>query len=228
MLRNLRSALEIFNVKCAKLLTLRLHDLTIFINKVRNGQRLAGLDSVLSETLKTLQLNLADIGTILSSAAPVLPNCSNLGSGNTAANKLSQLLRQFWRNVLQLALVCASTAHLSVSLDDLTLLAHHIVQQSSNVLYKVADGAADSVVGELLEELEQLLCTELGFVSEDIVHVRMLSRISDPACISRLQFLLQHISDLATRRFSCLNSARSSSIVIISEAKNSEIPDKKG
>lgn len=39
---------------------------------MRTGSKIAGFDAILLEGLKVLQLNLADISTIMTSAAPLL------------------------------------------------------------------------------------------------------------------------------------------------------------
>ncbi|KAL4510149.1 hypothetical protein ABPG72_010342 [Tetrahymena utriculariae] len=217
-------SIEVINKKVEKMMKIRLQDMIIQLQKVKFENKMnIGLNGVLQEQLKTINLALADILTMVSGTSDLLwkirrlTSQGNSQSGSTSSNPQNYDqywagLNTFFSNLLSVGLISTSFSQMYNKFEDIVLLVNYMNHLVENILNKVIQSAPYRYVEVLIEVIHNHITKEFGLQKianreenkkENYeINARIFLRIFDPVGQLRLSFLLQTLEYCLSKRYS--------------------------
>ncbi|EAR96982.2 HECT domain and RCC1-like domain protein (macronuclear) [Tetrahymena thermophila SB210] len=217
-------SIEVINKKVEKMMKIRLQDMIIQVQKVKFENKMnIGLNGILQEQLKTINLALADILTMVSGTSDLLWKIRRLTSqGNSQSSSASNNtqnndqywagLNTFFSNLLSVGLISTSFSQMYNKFEDIVLLVNYMNHLVENILNKVIQSAPYRYVEVLIEVIHNHIMKEYGLQKiagaeenkkENYeINARVFLRIFDPVGQLRLSFLLQTLDYCLSKRYS--------------------------
>ncbi|KAL4466976.1 hypothetical protein ABPG74_010573 [Tetrahymena malaccensis] len=235
-------SIEVINKKVEKMMKIRLQDMIIQVQKVKFENKMnIGLNGILQEQLKTINLALADILTMVSGTSDLLWKIRRLTSqGNSQSSSTSSNsqnndqywagLNTFFSNLLSVGLISTSFSQMYNKFEDIVLLVNYMNHLVENILNKVIQSAPYRYVEVLIEVIHNHILKEYGLQKitggdeskkENYeINARIFLRIFDPVGQLRLSFLLQTLEYCLSKRYSPMREKQKQA----KKSVNSDLP----
>ena len=221
---NLKILIEMFNKKSKNLSELQMNKLSSQIMNIKSTAKVFSLDSLIQEHFKLIYLILLEISSLISNKM-LFWNNSNLLLKIFQKDECGII---FIKNIIEMALLCHNFLYLSVNFEDAIFLANQIIQIIMLIISKFVENLNDSnLLNEILNLFIYFLEKEVGLENSNgnlSVNLKILQRVQDISCISRLIFLLSHLYEILIKQPKAAKMIENKSFILIFLIYNLNVP----
>ena len=191
-----------FSVRFEDILEVKLKNLSILLNKIRNGTAQASdWEGLTEQYMVDFSNNLRDLTTLLANEKITSQFVSGKKEGEEEEEEHPKIFNKFLEHVFQVLLFCHSFQYLSLHFEHIALISQTYIQNVALLVTKLKNLGNTQLHSQIVSTLLTILKKELGVknppdTAKYSLNARVLHKCNDIISIERINSLLYNVYDV--------------------------------